>query len=211
MGRVAPLILIFVLLALVGWAQTPDVPLPALGRDSVLVWRILSAEVESNFVVRIAEFYPNRYFEWENSTSQGTVFLPDRSIRDARAYLNSRLFEAGVDTRGENATTLWLSKRVFLSLKEKKSAKLRIDSLDAHWTLVGTDRMTVEVNRKPAELPVIKVTDKQGVTRWFLDSEDNPLLAKHEVRFFSQTLSSITTDRPNSLRWIKGKKLRNHP
>jgi hypothetical protein len=51
------------------------------------------------------------------------------------------------------------------------------------------------------------VKDDRGNERWFLDSEENALLVKHAVRAYVQTLTSITTDKPNTLRWIKGKKL----
>jgi hypothetical protein len=60
-------------------------------------------------------------------------------------------------------------------------------------------------------LPAIKVSDDRGSERWFLDQEENPLMLKHTVRQFTQVLASITTDRPNTLRWIKGKKLANIP
>jgi hypothetical protein len=42
---------------------------------------------------------------------------------------------------------------------------------------------------------------------WFLDSADNPLQVKLLSRNYVETLTSITTDRSNTLRWIKGKKL----
>jgi hypothetical protein len=41
--------------------------------------------------------------------------------------------------------------------------------------------------------------------------EDNPLMVKHMVRKYTQALQSITTNRANTLRWIKGKKLANPP
>jgi len=63
------------------------------------------------------------------------------------------------------------------------------------------------VNKKSMKLPVIKVSDDRGSERWFLDQEDNPLMLSHRVRKFNQTLTSITTDQANMLRWIKGKKL----
>jgi hypothetical protein len=56
-------------------------------------------------------------------------------------------------------------------------------------------------------LPAIKVKDDRYSDRWFLDFEDNPLLVKHTSRHFSQTLTSVATDKSNTLRWIKGKKL----
>jgi len=71
--------------------------------------------------------------------------------------------------------------------------------------------MQVEVNRSAMRLPVIKVADDRGAERWFLNQAENPLLLKLSVRGYTQALTSITTDRRNTLRWIKGKKLENLP
>ncbi len=76
---------------------------------------------------------------------------------------------------------------------------------------MGDDTLAVEVNRVPQILPVIKVMDDRKEERWFLDQEDNPLMLSHRVRKFSQTLTTITTDKSNTLRWIKGRKLENPP
>ncbi len=191
--------------ALSCFAVEPRVP--AFGKDTVLVWDIQNQEFSSKFVVRIAEFLPDRFVEWEDDTTQGTIFMPNRAVLDARAFVSARLFEGGVDTKGKKVTTLWLSRQVFQDLNEKKRIKLPLDSIDSWMTLEGTGQLRVEVNRSPMDLQVIRVKDDRGSERWFLDDEDNPLLAKHMIRQFTQTLSSITTDRPNTLRWIKGKKL----
>jgi hypothetical protein len=78
-------------------------------------------------------------------------------------------------------------------------------------TLIGADRMVIMVNRSPMDLPVIKTVDDRGAERWFLDADQNPLLVKHLFRSFSESLVSITTDKSNTLRWIKGRKLANPP
>jgi hypothetical protein len=128
-------------------------------------------------------------------------------VMSARIFLGSRLFEAGVDTKGKDATTLWLSQKAFADLQAAGRAKLAIDSVDCWVTTEGEDSLTVEVNRAPRALPVLKTKDERGSERWFLNSVENPLLVKHSVRKYTQTLVSITTDRANTLRWIKGKKL----
>ncbi len=180
---------------------------PPFGRDTVLVWKIQSADNASNFVVRIATFTPNRFIEWENSTTQGTVFIAARALAEARAFVSTRLFEGGTDTRGKNATTLWLSQRTFRELKAAGKAKLAVDSIDTRMTLVGKTFMPVVINRSEVGVPVIRIEDERGSERWFLDSEENPLMVKHAFRHFTQTLVSVTTDKENTLRWIKGKKL----
>jgi hypothetical protein len=129
--------------------------LPAFGRDTVLVWKIQHLDYSADFVIRIAQFVPDRYMEWENESAQGTVFMPGQDM--------------------------------------------------------GDETLTVEVNRVPQILPVIKVTDDRKEERWFLDEEDNPLMLSHRARKYSQTLTTITTDKSNTLRWIKGRKLENPP
>ena len=95
---------------------------------------------------------------------------------------------------------------MFRKLKENQKPKLMIDGLPTLVTVLGSDQMAIEVNRSPRSVPVIKTRDERGAERWFLDLEDNPLLVNLLVRNYQQKLASITTDRPNTLRWIKGKK-----
>jgi hypothetical protein len=185
--------------------------LPAFGRDTVLVWKSEVEEFNADFVVRIAEFAPDRYLEWEDEKTQGTVFMPNSDIVSAKDFVNATFFKSGGDVRGKAATTLWLSQRIFRELKEKGKVKCDLDSVAAVLKYLGTGEMSVEVNRSQMNLPVIKVADDRGGERWFLDDEENPLLLKHTVRKFTQTLTSITTDRANTLRWIKGKKLSRLP
>lgn len=178
--------------------------LPAFGRDTVLVYK---SSLESNnvFVVRVAEFAPDRHVEWEDSTTQGTIFIPAKAVVDAPAFSGWDLFQGGVDTRGKNTTTLWLSRRIFRALKQKDKVKLTIDGLATFVTVIGNDQMTIEINRSATPVPVIKTKDERGVERWFLDAEDNPLMVNLLFRGYEEKLASITTDRPNTLRWIKKK------
>jgi hypothetical protein len=204
----AAMSLLSILLAF-GFQSAPggaDAALTAFGRDTVLVYKSTN-EKEGAFVVRIAQFLPDRYFEWEDGISQGTIFIPAKLVSDAHALVNYTLFQAGVDTRGKNATTLWLSRRVHRELKENPKVKFDLDGVATLVTVLGADQMIVEVNRAQKSLPVIKTRDEYHAERWFLDIEDNALLVKTAVRQYEQKLASITTDRPNTLRWIKDKKL----
>jgi hypothetical protein len=185
--------------------QIPDQAMPAFGRDTVLVFKS-SLENEPAFVVRIAEFSPNRYVEWEDAITQGTIFMLAKAVTNAHEYVNWRLYEGGVDTLSKNATTLWLSQRIFRELKEKQKIKVTIDALPTWMALIGNDQMAIEVNRSSRLVSVVKTRDERGTERWFLDMEDNPLLVNFLFRNYQQKLISITTDRPNTLRWIKDKK-----
>ena len=185
--------------------------LPAFGLDTVLVWEMRNQDYNGNFVVRIAEFLPDRFVEWEDANTQGTIFIPNRDLLNAKGLSSANLFQSGMDTRGKDTTTLWLSQRIYRELKEKGKARCNLDGIGGLLTNQGNDRLAVEVNRASIMLPVIKVADDRGGERWFLDQEDNPLMLRHTVRTFTQVLTSITTNRSNTLRWIKGKKLANTP
>ena len=97
------LILIALMVSNIG-ASSDGNNLPTFGRDTVLVWTILNGEMESNFVVRIASFSPDRFMEWESENSQGTVFMPSRDIQDAKSYESRDLFEGGVDKKSKKNT-----------------------------------------------------------------------------------------------------------
>lgn len=208
--RFGSAVLVFAL-SWVGPIAAADADLPAFGKDTVLVWKLQNQGLLAEFVVRIAEFAPDRFLEWEDTNSQGTIFMPSHDILGARGFSSSSLFSSGMETRGKDATTLWLSQRIFLELKQKKKTKWNLDGVSGTLEFLGTGEIEIEVNRKPMKVPVIKVSDDRGGERWFLDQEHNPLMLKHIVRTFTQVLTSITTDRPNTLRWIKGKKLTNLP
>lgn len=183
--------------------------LPAFGKDTVLVWKIENQGYSASFVVRIAQFLPDRFLEWEDEQTQGTIFMPNHDILTARGFVNSGFFKSGSETKGNKATTLWLSQRIYRELKDNKKAKCMLDGVSGSLKNIGEDRLAVQVNRSTMTLPVIKITDDRGSERWFLDQEDNPLMLNHKLRNFSQTLASITTDKSNTLRWIKGRKLAN--
>jgi len=194
--------------ALTIWALE-EMELPLMGRDTVLVWKTQSHDFEANFIARIAVFNPNRFLEWEDGKTQGTVFMTQRDIQEAPGYDSSSLFVSGMDKRSANTTTLWLSRKIFNMLKEKKKAKCILDGVSSKLTYLGDATIRLDVNRSPRELPVIMVSDDRGSERWFLNSADNPMLMRHRIGNYDQRLTSITTDRPNTLRWIKGKKLAN--
>ncbi len=206
----AVIIILFAFTAALSVSVLPQTSgLPAFGRDTVLVWQIQNQDNSSEFVVRIAEFLPDRFVEWEDATTQGTIFMPNRAVVAAKIFVNASLFEGGVDTKGKDKTTLWLSEQIYRDLKAKKRTKIALDGIDSWITHERSEQMTIDVNRSPMSLPVIIVKDDRGSERAFLDMEGNPLMVRHSIRLFSQTLTSITTDKKNTLRWIKGKKLTN--
>jgi hypothetical protein len=202
------LLTVFIGAAFLLFAGT-DNPVPVFGRDTVLVWNIQTSNYEASFIARIAMYSPDRFLEWEDGRKQGTLILTQNAILEAKGYDHSKLFVSGMDKKSNNTTALWLSEKIFLELKEKKKIRIYLDGVMTKVTYIGEDRIPVEVNRTVQNLPVIKLQDDHGIEWCFWDRQDNPLLVRQSTQNYSQTLVSITTDRSNTLRWIKGKKLLN--
>ncbi|MBI4483966.1 MAG: hypothetical protein HY652_13900 [Acidobacteria bacterium] len=181
--------------------------LPRFDRDTVLVWQAENRGHTSEFVVRLARFEPDRYFEWEGRAFQGTVWIDRKALEESRSFLVSRLFQAGVDSREKESTALWLSATVFRELKQKGSADIKMDSIPGKLRLLRQDLLEVTVNKKAVTVPVLVVQDSRGGEWRFLDDESNPLFLQQKFREFTQTLRTISTDRKDTLRWIKGRKL----
>ncbi|MDR0310583.1 MAG: hypothetical protein LBJ21_03240 [Acidobacteriota bacterium] len=199
--------LLAIVLAAMVCGAASEFSLPEFGLGTVLVWKIEGAEYEKFFVARLASFKPDRFFEWENETGQGTVFMPERAVADAKGYEISSQFAVGKDKKTRNETALWLSRRVFAELKEKKTARWNLNGVQAKLNFIGEGSVSVEVNRNIVELPVIRAADDRKGEWSFLDQPENPLMARYEVRNYRQTLLSVATGEPDSLRWIKGGKL----
>ena len=182
-------------------------PLPEFGLGTVLVWKIEGPEYEKSFVARLASFKPDRFIEWEGEEGQGTVLMPESAVADAKGYEISSLFSNGRDKKTRNETTLWLSRRVFTELMGKKTARWNLNGVASKLSFIGEGSVSIEVNRNVTELPVIRAADDRNAEWSFLNLPENPLMVRYEVRNFRQSLASITTGAPDSLRWIKGRKL----
>ena len=198
---------VIVLMAAIHARATEEFQLPDFGLGTVLVWKIEGPEYERRFVARLASFLPDRFLEWENESGQGTVFMPNRAVTDGRGYEISSLFAVGKDRKTRNETALWLSRRVFTELKEKKTVRWNLDGVASKLNFIAEESVNVEVNRNVTALPVIRAADDRNAEWSFLNLPDNPLMISYEVRNYRQSLTSITTGSPESLRWIKGRKL----
>ena len=183
--------------------KLPDFPL-----GTVLVWKSENRGYTSEFVIRIARFKPDRYFEWESGNTQGTVLLKQGAVEGARKFTGSRLMQAGADIETNNEITYWLSRALFLELRDKGKTTFMLESIKAELVLTGKSNHTLQVNQQPHTVELLEARDSRGGIWGFLDDEANPILIKRRVNTYQEELASVSTNRPGSLRWIKGKRLK---
>ncbi|MBI1745798.1 MAG: hypothetical protein HYR55_04325 [Acidobacteria bacterium] len=177
-------------------------------RDTVIVWRAEMQEAGYDFVVRIAQFEPKRLFEWESSANQGVVLLDPSAIQSSRSFQTSKLFSAGSETKSKDETAIWLSKEAFRELADAGHVQVKLDSIANTWRIIRRETVPLQVNREEVQIPVIVVADSRGGEWAFYDHPDNPFFVRHTIRGFTQAIKSITTNRKNTLRWLKESKIR---
>lgn len=197
------LLWVTVILAVTAAAAVPASASLSLGRDTVIVWEMTTKKSTYEFVVRLARFRPDRYFEWENPSSQGTVNLEERAIETGDRYIISSLFDVGVDVESRNSTTLWLSRKVFNQIKDNGRARVYLNGLKNEFQKLAEEDYMLAVNRRSSPARALKVKDDRNNEWWFLDDADNPILLEYKTEHFHQKIKSVTTDRKNTLRWIK--------
>lgn len=183
--------------------QLPEFPL-----GTVLVWKSENRGHSFDFVIRMAQFRPNRYFEWENQTTQGTVLIRQSALEGARKYTSYRLFQAGADMESSDEVSYWLSRNLYNDLRTARKTSIFLDGIKTDFVLVGSGELVVQVNQEPQSLKVLEAKDSRGGRWWFLDDPENPLVVKRQVSTYQELLFSVSTGRTDSLRWIKGSKLK---
>jgi hypothetical protein len=182
--------------------------LPAFSLGTVLVWKSENRGNEYDFVIRLAKHSPSRYFEWENQTTQGTVLLKKSAVENARKYSSYRLFQAGADLESADETCYWFSRGLFAELKSAGKGYFMLDAIKTHLEQQAVENISVLVNQEEKKLVTLKFRDNRGGEWWILDDVENPLVVKRRLNSWQEQLASVRTDRPNSLRWIKGARLR---
>ena len=196
-------------MALTFWLQsTAPGKLPDFPLGTVLVWKGENRGYTSEFVIRIARFRPDLYFEWEAANTQGTVLVKREAVERARKYTSSRLLQAGADIETKNETCYWLSRDLFQELKDKGKTTFSLDGIKTELVQTGKSNHLLQVNQQSTAVELLEARDSRGGIWGFLDDEANPILVRRQVNTYQEELASVSTDRPGSLRWIKGNRLK---
>jgi hypothetical protein len=77
-----------------------------------------------------------------------TVFMSSVDLLNAKNFISgATLFQSGVDSKRKNATTLWLSQKIFNELKGRGKIKCDLDGIQGVLTYKGTEKIAVEINK----------------------------------------------------------------
>jgi riboflavin synthase len=177
-----------------------SLPVPA---KTVLIYYSTVANKETPTILRVARFKPDIFVEWETVTSQGTIHLHKKAVREGRKFILEGLFDAGVDVDSPDAMTIWLSESMFRELKENGHARILSNNLPLKMKVVGTGTFSLAVDKQERQIPVMTVEDERKNTWVFYDDADNPLLVEYRTPRYRKYLKSISTSSWPGLKWIK--------
>jgi hypothetical protein len=195
------IVLLLLILVFQGSAPFAETPLARLDSGATIVWDTTAGDKTSEFIIRIAQYSPERHFEWESRAQQGTIRIPSHVLRDSKRITFARLFDNGVDIESADFLTLWLSRKIYDELKNSRRSRITMDSLKDEFVLLETIEYPLVVDKQTITAPAVKLKDERGATWIFLDSPENPIMLEYKNKYFLQKIRYMTT-RGNILRWI---------
>jgi hypothetical protein len=194
---------VLLLLTVVGTAEAQSEQRLRLHEKSILVYGSIINGENTQFVIRIARFLPDRVFEWETTAFQGTVHLHKAAVEEAETLTYGMLFEAGVGFESSDTITKWLSSKMFSELSRGKPVKYRLNNVKAEFILDGREIYKVLLDGKELEIPAIRIKDSRKGVWLFQDDPGNPLLLRYVSPYFREELKRVSNSEDNQLRWIK--------
>jgi riboflavin synthase len=188
------------LLLLMTTALGGSLPQPT---ETVLIYGNVIADKEAPLIVRVARFKPDIFIEWESVSHQGTIHIFRNAVRDSRSFILESLFEAGVDVESPDATTVWLSERIYKDLSANGEAKIDLNRLPLKMKVTGKGVFTLEVDKESREVAALLVEDERR-NQWVFQADPaNPILLEFKTPRFRRYLKSVLTSSWPGLRWIK--------
>ena len=139
-----------------------------------------------DFIVQLTELSDKLIFDYEMKKTEfrpslfGTIVMDKTSLESATQQYNS--FSGGY-TELENTTSVWLSKSVYQSLKNRKEVSIASGYADEILTFVRNETMVLSVNDSFVEINVLYGETDNGHKYWILDNPDYPLIVKMSIGF----------------------------
>ncbi len=158
----------------------PAPKFPWLKTGTVMKWNLVGAY---DFVVTVKKLGTEVEFDYKMSNASetaGTVTIKEKGFAEGTAQNN---YFGGGPLVLEEKTTVWVSKKFYQALKEKKDLVINAEGEDATLKFVKDDKWTVTIEGKQVELPVLYGETDKGQKFWILDDPENPVICKMEISF----------------------------
>ena len=175
MKRVCSYLLIttFVILGCAVREIRKEVKVPWLKPGTKMVYGVDFQGKKYDFIVNVKSLPPEIKFDWEMTepvNKSGSILIKASALDTARGQFN--YFRGGSKTL-ENATTVWVSKKVYKELKEKGTTKIILDSDSYTLSLKSKEKMKVSIDGTEKEIDVIYGEIENAAVEYALDESGN--------------------------------------
>lgn len=177
----------FAFMALISFAPRNQTVLNNLPVDSQLAYNVDFGGEKYQFIVELKQKEPDLIFDYNfsmGSGKQGKVTITKDALQTARGQHN---YFAGGEQTLSAQTTVWLSQVVYKEAKQNgKTTMATIESGDMKnidYTLVGTEKMDLQLNGENISLPCLHLrsTDGRDFEYWVWDNPKDPLILKMSI------------------------------
>lgn len=157
---------------------------------SVLTYQVVDGSKSYNFIVTDLIMENSISFSWQMTApanSSGKVVINENAIEEATQIVN--YFSDGSSQKMENETTIWISRGIFRSIKNKNSYEINIDGNTETLTYNSVEKYKFDLDGNKQEVDVLVAETDQGSKFWILDDDKYPLILKMEVGFTIELVS----------------------
>lgn len=160
---------------------------------STLYYKVTTPDKKYDFIAGDLKLDKDLAFSWSMSEpvkSKGKVFMASGAINEATSVIN--YFKDGTSQNLETETTVWLSRKVYKSLKSQTSTDISIDGTKETLKYAGTEKYTFTLDGEAVTIEVLKATTPTNNKLWILDNPEFPLIIKMELAFTIELVKVFT-------------------
>jgi hypothetical protein len=162
-------------------------------KGTVLTYDVKYLETKYQFIVKIINLKPDVVFSWEMTEPQNSKVKVNMSKEALATALKQNNFFKSGELFLTDMTTVWISKKVFSSLKKEKPILIDLLNEEANLKFVKLEKKTFLIDGiKTKNIEVIYAETDLNQKYWILDSPEFPIILKMDLGW-SIDLKSVET------------------
>lgn len=135
-----------------------------------------------DFVVTVKSLKKGVEFDWSmrKGSLTGNVKITPEALKDATAQNN--YFYGGGEVY-KDKTSIWVSKKVYQSLKDKTPIQIQPSKVVENLNYVADETMSVKIDGVETQLKVLHGRTDRGSEFWILDDPKAPIILRMIIDF----------------------------
>ena len=161
-----------------------------LKSGSTLTYHLVNGDNQYDFIVDNLKIDKEVSFKWtmgEPVNNTGSVTMSSKALGESTKIVN--YFSDGATQNMEEETTVWLSRKIYEQIKNKKPIDISIDGTTEILNFKNNEKLKIKADGADEEVNVLYAETESGNKLWILDEPQNPLIIKMQVGFTIELIS----------------------